>query len=202
MQNLNLIQSLGQRLSPQQIQFIKLLQVSTLELETRIKEEMEINPALEEGDEEQLAEERTSEEERAEEAEEETYEEADDDLDIDDYLDDDYAGYKMQGDGNNQEEDREIPISSALSLHEQLLTQLGYEKLTDKQKLLGKQLIGSIETDGYIRRSLEAIANDLAFSQNVETSVEELEAVLLKIQNFDAARHCRARLKRKPSHTA
>lgn len=174
MQNLSLIQSLGQKLSPQQIQFIKLLQVPTVELEARIKEEMEINPALEEGKEEQ-ADEQTEE-----------VEEASEELDIDDYLnEDDYAGYKMQGDGNGQEEEREMPISSGSSLQEQLIMQLGFEKLDDRQTQIGIQLIGSIEADGYIRRDLEAIMNDLAFSQNVETTEEELEEILYRIQTFD-----------------
>ncbi|UXX80227.1 RNA polymerase factor sigma-54 [Reichenbachiella carrageenanivorans] len=174
MQNLSLIQTLGQKLSPQQIQFIKLLQVPTVELEARIKEEMEINPALEEGKEEQV-------DEQTEEVEE-----ASEELDIDDYLnEDDYAGYKMQGDGNGQEEEREMPISSGSSLQEQLIMQLGFEKLDERQTQIGIQLIGSIEADGYIRRDLEAIMNDLAFSQNVETTEEELEEILYRIQTFD-----------------
>ncbi|MEP2026489.1 MAG: RNA polymerase factor sigma-54 [Reichenbachiella sp.] len=175
MQNLSLIQSLGQKLSPQQIQFIKLLQVPTVELEARIKEEMEMNPALEEGKEEPA-------DEQVEESTEETSEE----LDIDDYLnEDDYAGYKMQGDGNGQEEEREMPISSGSSLQEQLIIQLGFEKLDERQTQIGLQLLGSIEADGYIRRDLEAIMNDLAFSQNIETTEEELEEILYKIQTFD-----------------
>ncbi len=176
MQKLNLIQSLGQKLSPQQIQFIKLLQVPTAELEARIKEEMEENPALEEGK-----------EELAEEQEDlEPVDDNSDELDIDDYLDqDDFAGYKMQGDGNSGEEDREIPISSGSSLQEQLISQLGFLRLDEVHEAIGRQLIGSIETDGYIRRDLEAIVNDLAFSQNIETTVDELEDVLYKIQTFD-----------------
>lgn len=175
MQNLSLIQSLGQKLSPQQIQFIKLLQVPTAELEARIKEELEVNPALEEGKEEPT-------EEQAEESVDEVSEE----LDIDDYLnEDDYAGYKMQGDGNGQEEEREMPISSGSSLQEQLIVQLGFEKLDERQAQIGLQLLGSIEADGYIRRDLEAIMNDLAFSQNIETSEEELEEILYRIQTFD-----------------
>lgn len=175
MQNLSLIQTLGQKLSPQQIQFIKLLQVPTAELEARIKEELEVNPALEEGK-----------EEPAEEQAEESTEEVSDELDIDDYLnEDDYAGYKMQGDGNGQEEERDMPISSGSSLQEQLIIQLGFEKLDERQTQIGLQLLGSIEADGYIRRDLEAIMNDLAFSQNIETTEEELEEILYKIQKFD-----------------
>jgi RNA polymerase sigma-54 factor len=185
MQKLNLSQVLSQKLSPQQIQFIKLLQVPTAELDTRIEEELEINPALEEGREEDVN------NEAPEEDFPDTYEEIqtkdDRDLNLDDYLNDDYGGYKMQGDGNYSpdEEDREIPISSGVSLHEQLLGQLGFLKLDERQKVIGRQLIGSIESDGYIRRELESIINDLAFSQNVETDIDEIEEILRKIQSFD-----------------
>ncbi|MCH2218575.1 MAG: RNA polymerase factor sigma-54, partial [Flavobacteriales bacterium] len=106
-----------------------------------------------------------------------------------DYLqEDDYAGYKMQGDGRgSDEEDREMPISAGSSLHESLINQLGYLKLDERETILGKQLIGSIESDGYIRRELSAIVNDLAFAQNVEADEEELETILFKIQTFDPA---------------
>jgi RNA polymerase sigma-54 factor len=187
MQKLGLNQSLQQKLSPQQIQFIKLLQVPTAELETRIEEELEINPALEEGETETPD---TTDDNTAE-AEPEEYGETsggDDELDINDYLrDDDYSGYKMQGDGDGDEDDREMPMAMGTSLQELLLTQLGYLGLDDKQSNIGKQLIGSIENDGYIRRELDAIVNDLAFSQGIDTTVEEVENILKKIQSFDPA---------------
>ena len=178
MQKLSLTQSLQQKLSPQQIQFIKLLQVPTAELEARVEEELEVNPALEEGKEEKEADDST----------EDFNEEYEDNVTegIEDYLQDDYAGYKMQGDGRSpDEEDKESPISVGKTLHEHLISQLGYLKLDDREKVLGKQLIGSIDSDGYIRRELEAIVNDLAFSQGLETDEEELENLLYKIQNFD-----------------
>jgi RNA polymerase sigma-54 factor len=186
MQKLNLSQVLSQKLSPQQIQFIKLLQVPTAELDTRVEEELEINPALEEGKEEDKKE---SEEEDFENNYEEDLGYDDKDVNLEDYLNDDYGGYKMQGDGNYSpdEEEREIPISGGVSLHEQLISQLGFLKLDERQKLIGKQLIGSIESDGYIRRDLEAIINDLAFSQNIETDIDEIEEILRKIQGFDPA---------------
>ncbi len=179
MQKLGLTQSLNQKLSPQQIQFIKLLQIPTAELETRIEEELEVNPALEEGQEERVEEvDPTSEEESVNEKEE--------DVNVEDYLrDDDISGYKMQGDGNYGEEDKDMPIPMATTLNDQLSSQLGFLGLDEREEVIGKQLIGSIETDGYIRRELEAIINDLAFSQNVETDVEELERILRKIQSFD-----------------
>lgn len=185
MQKLNLSQSLSQKLSPQQIQFIKLLQVPTAELDARIEEELEINPALEEG--------KNEDKDNPEEEFESNYEEEssreESDVNIDDYLNDDYGGYKMQGDGNYNadEEDREMPISNYSSLHEKLISQLSFLRLDERQKAIGEQLIGSIENDGYIRRELDAIINDLAFSQNIETDEDELEEILRKIQHFDPA---------------
>ena len=128
MQKLGLIQTLGQKLSPQQIQFIKLLQVPTIELETRIEEELETNPALEEGREEP--------EEQAEQAEEleEKTEPAEEEISFEDYLHDDYSGYKMQGDGNNpDEEDREMPIATNATLNDQLIDQLGFLGLDERK---------------------------------------------------------------------
>lgn len=180
MQKLGLSQSLQQKLSPQQIQFIKLLQVPTAELESRIEEELEINPALEEGEDKEAPEDAPAEQEEFDDTSG-----SDEELDIKDYLrDDDYSGYKMQGDGDD-DDDREMPIPMSTSLHEQLMSQLDFLGLDEKQYAIGKQLIGSIEADGYIRREIEAIVNDLAFSQGIETTVEEVEAVLKKIQTFD-----------------
>ena len=180
MQKLSLSQSLQQKLSPQQIQFIKLLQVPTSELASRVEEELEVNPALEEGKEESET------EEQGEDYEEDF--EASEAEGIEDYLQDDYAGYKMQGDGRGpDEEGRERPIPVGRTLQEYLISQLGYIKLDDREQILGEQLIGSIDTDGYIHRKLEAIVNDLAFSQGIETDEEELENILFKIQDFDPA---------------
>lgn len=179
MQKLGLNQSLQQKLSPQQIQFIKLLQVPTAELESRIEEELETNPALEEGEEKEIQEDSNTDEEIPETAS------SDEEVDIKDYLqDDDYSGYKMQGDGDDEEE-REMPIPMSTSLHELLMNQLDFLGLSEKEYTIGKQLVGSIETDGYIRRDLESIVNDLAFSQGIETTAEEVEKILKKIQTFD-----------------
>ncbi|KEO72751.1 RNA polymerase factor sigma-54 [Anditalea andensis] len=184
MQKLNLNQILSQKLSPQQIQFIKLLQVPTAELDARVEEELEVNPALEEGKEDDG----DTGPDDLEPFENEIVKE-EKELNLDDYLGDDYGGYKMQGDGNYNpdDEDREMPLSNGISLHEQLISQLNFLKLDENQKKIGQQLIGSIENDGYIRRDLEAIINDLAFSQNIETDLDEVEEVLRKIQNFDPA---------------
>jgi RNA polymerase sigma-54 factor len=194
MQKLNLSQNLQQKLSPQQIQFIKLLQVPTAELETRIKEELELNPTLEEGDDEEPeaqseeSEEESSENESETESETEGESNPDDEIDIKDYLrDDDYASYKTLNDTDDEEDDREMPIATSSSLHESLMTQLSFLGLSEKELSIGKQLIGSIEGDGYIRREIESIVNDLAFSQGIETTLEEVESILKKIQSFDPA---------------
>ncbi len=185
MQKLSIQQQLSQKLSPQQIQFIKLLQIPAAELESRIEEELEINPALEEGKEEQ-ADEKDSNEEEFSDSDDEY---ADDELDVQEYIrDEDVAGYKMQGDGPSQDdEERESPLAGTTSLTEMLLNQLGFLRLDERQKKIAEQLIGSIDEDGYIRRNLDLIVDDLAFSQNIETNVEEIEEVLFRIQDFDPA---------------
>jgi RNA polymerase sigma-54 factor len=181
MQKLGLNQSLQQKLSPQQIQFIKLLQVPTAELDTRIEEELEINPALEEG--EDVPEEKDQQEEEFESPDDSA---SGDDVDLQEYLgDDDYSGYKMQSEGGGDEEERDMPIPMTTSLHEQLMAQLDYLGLNEHHYSIGKQLVGSIESDGYIRREMEAIVNDLAFAQGIETTIEEVESILKKIQTFD-----------------
>lgn len=206
MQRLDLKQLLSQKLSPQQIQFIKLLQIPTAELDMRIKEEMEVNPALEEGSEDEFerseddndssdddfdAEDSLSEDfdnNREEDTPglEEDYRQESDDIDIGDYIhDDEIAGYKMQGDGPGEEEDRDMPIAGTSTLMDALLDQLNFLNLDEKQHAIGEQLVGSIDNDGYIRRDLSAIVNDMAFSQNIEVSLEEVEAVLREIQSFD-----------------
>jgi RNA polymerase sigma-54 factor len=181
MQKLGLNQSLQQKLSPQQIQFIKLLQVPTAELEGRIEEELEINPALEQGEDQEKSDDMSNETEEFQEPSSN-----DEDVDLKDYLqDDDYSGYKMQGDGDGDDDSREMPIPMSSTLHELLMGQLDFLGLNERHYSIGKQLVGSIESDGYIRRDLDSIVNDMAFSQGIETSAEEVESVLKKIQTFD-----------------
>ncbi|MGB3182660.1 MAG: RNA polymerase factor sigma-54 [Cyclobacteriaceae bacterium] len=180
MQKLGLTQSLQQKLSPQQIQFIKLLQIPTAELDARVEEELEVNPALEEGADE------AQDDYSSDNEFDESSDQSSDDVDVDDYLrDDDFGGYKMQGDGNYGEEEKEMPIPMMQSLNDQLRMQLGFMNLDDRREAIGRQLLGSIESDGYIRRDLEAIINDMAFSQNIETDMDEVEEILRMIQRFD-----------------
>ncbi len=179
MQKLGLNQVLQQKLSPQQIQFIKLLQIPTAELHSRIEEELESNPALDEG------------REKEEETEGDDYDELDDpnnddDLSIDDYLqDEDISGYKMQGDGNTKEDEKEMPLPMTATLTDSLMSQLGFLGLNEHKSEIAKHLIGSIDSDGYVRRATEAIVNDLAFSRNINTNAAEVEELLAKIQLFD-----------------
>ncbi len=214
MQRLGLNQIMTQKLSPQQIQFIKLLQIPTAELDSRIEEELEVNPALEEGKEEEEKDEinvdgelddpfdseSESEENAGEtieddygneekEAEEYSTEEFGDNINVEEYVgDDDISGYKMQGDGpNKDEEERESPMVMETTLQDTLMNQLGFLKLDDRQDQIARQLIGSIDEDGYIRRELDLIVNDLAFSQNIETSPDEVESILFKVQGFEPA---------------
>ena len=177
MQRLDLRQSLSQRLSPQQIQFIKLLQVPTVALEARVKNELESNPALEDGPQEETDPYET-------EAPEQEPEQKDD-LNLEDYLHDDYSGYKMQGDGGGKDEDKEMPIATISTLSDSLKTQVGYLRLDERQTTIVMQLVGSIESDGYIRREIDSIVNDLAFAQGVETDADEVEELLRKVQLFD-----------------
>lgn len=194
MQKLTQNLSLSQKLSPQQIQFIKLLQIPTAELETRIEEELEINPALEGNEEEDFQEQdenSDSEEEFEDEGEveddfrEEEY--PNEDLNVGEYVgdDDDISGYKMQGDGSVQDDERESPIVMSNSLIDWLLEQMGYLQFDERERFIGQYLIGFIDDDGYIRLEMESIVNNLAFRENFETDENEVLGILAKIQNFD-----------------
>ena len=169
-----------QRLSPQQIQLMKLLQVPTVELEARIKEELEANPALEEGLEQEsqddLAEQEVDRDESLEE------------FNFDEYLDDDTPDYKtsIRNHGADLEE-KDIPLGAGSTFREQLISQLGLQKLADYDRMLGEHLIGQIDDAGYLRRDLESIVNDLAFTQNLMVEREDLEKVLNVIQTLDPA---------------
>jgi RNA polymerase sigma-54 factor len=180
MQGLSIKLSQQQKLSPQQIQLIKLLQIPTAELAARVEEELEQNPALEEGvDAERFEEER----------ERETVDDLErEELEIGDYLQDDYAGYKMAGDSYDpNEEIRERPMATVPSAEEFLLMQIGFVVSGEREQLIAEQLIGSLEDDGYLRRNIESVVNDLAFTIGFETDYEEVESVLKKVQSLDPA---------------
>jgi len=205
MLNLQQRQSLQQKLSPQQIQYIKLLQLPTLALEQRIKAEMEANPLLEEGLEEEaeILDEKTSDDDKAEEtagddtdsrseeaaeiAESATDAAKEEEYDWDEFLNssEDLYGYKARVDQSEEEERREIPMPARISMAEHLTDQLIFLSLNETETLVAEQIIGSIDEDGYLRRPLDSIIDDLAFNHGILLSEEDVEEVLLRIQRLD-----------------
>ncbi|MBT8219551.1 MAG: RNA polymerase factor sigma-54 [Bacteroidia bacterium] len=190
MLNQRLSQRQVQTLSPQQIQLMKLLQIPTVALEQRIKEELEANPALDEGEEEEQT--FGSETDSKTENEEESTPESEEEFELDDYLteylEDDPDSYKTRDESSyySDEEDKTIPIAVHTTFHENLERQLGLLELEDERDLvIAKQLVGSIDEDGYIRRDLLSVIDDLLFAHNIETSVSELKQMLRLIQKFD-----------------
>ena len=196
MLNLHQKQSLQQKLSPQQIQYIKLLQLPTLALEQRIKSELESNPLLEEGlDEEEEPKteeepENSSEEEvdaSSKEEEEILAKNSEDDYDWDEFLNstDDLYGYKAQVDHSDEEEDREMPMPARLSMTEHLADQLSFLNLSENDSIIADQIIGSIDEDGYLRRPLESIIDDIMFNHGIMLEDDDVERVLMGIQRLD-----------------
>ncbi|MCX6204535.1 MAG: RNA polymerase factor sigma-54 [Bacteroidetes bacterium] len=187
-----------QRLSPQQIQLMKLLQVPTAQIEQRVKEELEENPALEmnadllEGDMEKSVEEMPDdllqsalEEEEAIPVDE--FEMSNEELSEYSFDDEgDVADYKTKDDYYPElDNDKVIPIKAEQSLHELLMDQLSMLALADKDYKIAEQIVGSLDDDGYLRRALQSIADDLAFKQSMWVEEKEIEALLLKVQQFD-----------------
>lgn len=194
-------QKLLQKLSPQQIQLMKLLQIPTANLEERIKEELEENPALEmaeEGedpsdemkDEFQSTEAEAGDDEYEMDGSEDDYE----NIDISDYVsegDDDVADYKLRDDNYPEaDEKKTLPFKVEGSFHDLLMDQLGMLNLDERTYRIAEQVVGSIDDDGYIRRELSSICDDLAFRQNVDATEEEIEALIRQIQQFDPPGIC------------
>lgn len=180
-----LSQKLQQKLSPQQIQLMKLLQVPTIELEQRIKQEIEENPALEEGgddeDEPIITEEQSIEENQDE------PESSNEEFDLSDYFeDDDTPDYKLSSRNQGADDDSfESPIAVGTTFQESLGSQLDLRHVDERTRMLGGQLIGNLDEDGYLRRELDQIVNDLAFTANITTDEEELGRVLREVQSLD-----------------
>lgn len=178
-------QKLQQKLSPQQIQLIRLLELPAIELEERVKHELEDNPALEEGKEV------VDDFDRAEEGEEEQSSaetENEIDLSLGDYMsEDDIPDYKLRELRERSERKEDVPFSVSQSLNEYLLQQLGLRDLPDKQMKIAEYIIGNIDDDGYLRRDLSAIADDLVFLAGQNVKEKEIEEVLTVIQDFDPA---------------
>ncbi len=185
----NLQQKLLQKLSPQQIQFIKLLQVPTVALDTRIKEELEENPALEDIS---LADMNDPVEEYPDKDPDDDFKSDDssddfDEFNVDDYLQDDNLNdYGTRYDSNDEEESKkELPIAVSNTFFENLQAQLDLIQLEDKDYLIAQQIIGSLDDDGYLRRPIPSLIDDLAFAQNVFAEEAEVEEMLKVIQNFE-----------------
>lgn len=177
----HLSQKLEQRLSPQQIQLMKLLQVPTMELDQRIKQEIEENPALEEGADE------IDDDFDNEEYDDRDDNDNDDEFDISDYLDDD-PDYKTQiSNKGRDEEEKVIPLSGEQSFQERLTEQLHLLDLTEHQFQIADTIVGNLDESGYLKRDIDAIVDDLAFSVNLMTSEEEVEEVLKVVQSLDPA---------------
>ena len=191
----SLQQKLLQRLSPQQIQLMKLLQIPTANLDERIKEELEENPALEvteEGKEDNF--EDNHQEEISSADEEEDYDGSEDEyenIDISDYVndgDDEVADYKLRDDNyGDNEEQKTIPLRVETTLHDLLINQLGMLSLDERRFKIAEQIVGSIDDDGYLRRELSSIVDDLAFRQNIDAPETEIEEIIKLIQQFDPA---------------
>lgn len=182
-------QKLLQKLSPQQIQFIKLLQVPTVSLDARIKEELEENPALEDGS---LTNMNDPVEEYPDRDPDDNFENQENDFEeefsVDEYIqEDDYNDYSTNYGGDDDEDRKEIPIAVQDSFFESLQNQLDLLALSDKDYLVGQQIIGSLDDDGYLRRPILSLIDDLAFSQNVIAEEAEVETILKLIQDFEPA---------------
>ncbi len=180
-------QKLLQKLSPQQIQMIKLLELPTVQLEERIKKELEENPALDEGPDD--SEDEKFQDNLTNEEEDNSADNSDDEFSLEDYLqdeDDEIPAYKLQANNySKDDEHKEIPYSAAKTFHEFLQEQLILKDLTEKEKIIAEYLIGNIDEDGYLRREIENIVDDIAFSANIDVTEQEILNVLEIIQELD-----------------
>jgi RNA polymerase sigma-54 factor len=178
------------KLSPQQVQYLKMLQLPTLALEQKIKAELEMNPLLEEGYEEEMevTQEEPSKDEAPEEVAEPKVEEhkesEDDKYTIEDYMNDDNSGYKAREVQDDEEKD-EFPHPDTVPMYHRLLEQFFLLDLDDEEALIGQEIIGNIDEDGYLRRDLAVIIQDLNLTHNTTITLEKGEQVLKKIQRLD-----------------
>lgn len=196
-QRLTQTQKMLQKLSPQQILIMKLLQIPTMELSTRIKEEIMTNPALEEGEnhdyDDDLSGENLNENDTVdtfddEQSDDEHYDPLDD---FDDYLkddDEDDAAYKYSVNNSSPDDKHyETPMTNEATFHDSLMEQLGFRRLDEKKRKIGAYIIGNLDDAGYLSRPINGIADDLLFTQNLDVTEEEIHEVLSIIQEFDPA---------------
>ena len=190
----SLQQKLGLKINPLQIQLIKLLELPTYQLEQRIKEELEQNPLLEEGEDrseagtvEEIGGEDSQEDmhEFGEENDEEEGRFREDDFSLEDYMgddDDDIPEYRLSASNTSKDDDsRDFIFSQGASFRESLIAQLGMRTLSDSERRIAEYIIGNIDDDGYLRRDIENIVDDLAFGAGIEVREEEI-LYLLKIK--------------------
>ncbi|APS37856.1 MULTISPECIES: RNA polymerase factor sigma-54 [Salegentibacter] len=187
-QQLNL--KLSQKLSPQQIQLMKLIQLPTQAFEQRIKQELEENPALEDGkvetkDEYEEYEDDYSDRER----EDEGTESIEAEIDVDEYLsDDEVPSYRLQANNYSADDDeKSVPYASGTSFTQYLTTQLSTLRFDETEEQIAAFLVGSVDESGYLRRELQDVVDDLAFTQNIYTDEASVEKVLKKVQELDPA---------------
>jgi RNA polymerase sigma-54 factor len=182
----NLSQKLLQKLSPQQIQFIKLLQLNTLSFQEKLEDELIENPALEMDDhrEDYDSNEHQNDEDYSDEFSDDYSSKDDDTFDISDYYNENEGGIQLSGD-YSREEEKYTPQNVHQSSFREILQSQLHLVINPKQELLASQIIGSLDDDGYLRRPLSAIKNDLLFQFNVQCTLEELEEVLLEIHELD-----------------
>lgn len=181
MQQLKLQQKLLQKLSPQQILLMKLLQIPSIGLDQRIKQEIEENPALED-----ISQEGT--EDSLPDNEDTGDKENDDEFDITDYVDeDDIPDYKTRSNNYAEDDKKTIPFAAGISFHEILEAQIMHQGLSEKQHNIAKIIIGNIDDSGYLQRDIDAMVDDLMFTLNVEATAKEIMEVLKVVQTFDPA---------------
>ena len=199
---------LNQKLSPQQIQLMKLIQLPTIDFEQKIKQELEENPALEIRDNSNDVLDEDFSNSNEDELNNESIDD-DDDINIEDYINyDDTPAYKLSYNTNNDSENSEIPFASGISFTEYLLNQLNTLRLNDDEAKIAEFLVGSIDNSGYLRQNTDEIIDDLAFTQNIDVSIEKLKKILSIVQQLDppgvgaqSLQECLIlQLKRKPSN--
>ena len=179
---------LSQKLSPQQIQLMKLIQLPTQAFEQRLKQELEENPALETGKEE-----RKDDFDDNFDNSQDDYEDNDkieaEDINVDDYLsDDEIPDYRTSANNYSADDDeKSVPYASGTTFTQHLINQLNTFRLSDEERDIAEFLVGSVDESGYIRRSLSDIVDDLAFTQSVYTDEEKVENILKKVQQLDPA---------------
>jgi RNA polymerase sigma-54 factor len=179
---------LSQKLSPQQIQLMKLIQLPTQAFEQRISQEMEENPALDSGKDEA-----DSMEDEFNNDEYDDFDQGNEvietDINVDDYLsDDETPSYKLSANNYSaDDEEKQTPYASGTSFTQHLMQQLNTYRLDDEEREIAQFLVGSVDESGYIRREIQDIVDDLAFTQNVYTSEEKIEKVLQLVQDLDPA---------------